>query len=89
VLKESQSRQNTLIRKETGVIKAVDGLNFHLKKGETFGLKILILLMPIRQRVQLTFLIISHDLAVVAYVSTIIGVMNLGRLVELPPAVDL
>ncbi len=35
--------------------------------------------------VQLTYLIISHDLAVIEHVSDYIGVMYLGKLVELAP----
>jgi oligopeptide/dipeptide ABC transporter ATP-binding protein len=51
--------------------------------------QILNLLTEIQQQFQLTFLIISHDLAVVEYVSTTIGVMYLGKLVELSPATEL
>ncbi|MEP7025709.1 MAG: ABC transporter ATP-binding protein, partial [Actinomycetota bacterium] len=36
----------------------------------------------------LTYLFISHDLAVVRYLSTQIGVMYLGKLIEIGPADD-
>jgi len=51
--------------------------------------QILNLLMEIQQKFGLTFLIISHDLAVVEHVSTHIGVMYLGRLVEIAPVGEL
>jgi len=51
--------------------------------------QILNLLMDLREKFSLTYLIISHDLAVVEHVSTHIGVMYLGRLVELSPAEEL
>ena len=45
--------------------------------------QILNLLMDLRTQLGLTYLIISHDLAVVEHISTHIGVMYLGNLVEL------
>jgi oligopeptide/dipeptide ABC transporter ATP-binding protein len=44
--------------------------------------QILNLLKALQRRHQLTFLLISHDLAAVRYLSTRIGVMYLGKLVE-------
>ncbi len=51
--------------------------------------QILNLLIDLREKFSLTYLIISHDLAVVEHVSTHIGVMYLGKLVELAPAEEL
>jgi oligopeptide/dipeptide ABC transporter ATP-binding protein len=51
--------------------------------------QILNLLIDLREKYSLTYLIISHDLAVVEHVSTHIGVMYLGRIVELAPAAEL
>ena len=51
--------------------------------------QILNLLIDLRKKFSLTYLIISHDLAVVEHVSTHIGVMYLGRIVELAPAAEL
>ncbi len=51
--------------------------------------QILNLLIDLREKFSLTYLIISHDLAVVEHVSTHIGVMYLGRIVELAPAAEL
>jgi oligopeptide/dipeptide ABC transporter ATP-binding protein len=48
--------------------------------------QILNLLIDLQKRLHLTYLIISHDLAVVEYVSTHIGVMYLGHLVEMAPS---
>ncbi len=48
--------------------------------------QILNLLIDLQKRLHLTYLIISHDLAVVEYVSTHIGVMYLGHLVERAPS---
>ncbi len=45
--------------------------------------QILNLLIDIQQKLELTYLIISHDLAVVEHVSSHIGVMYLGKLVEM------
>ncbi len=51
--------------------------------------QILNLLIDLQQKLSLTYLIISHDLAVVEHVSTHIGVMYLGHLVELAPSSEL
>ncbi|MFC7474760.1 ABC transporter ATP-binding protein [Dankookia sp. GCM10030260] len=48
--------------------------------------QILNLMKDLQQRLGLTYLFISHNLAVVRQVSDRIGVMYLGRLVELAPA---
>ena len=37
---------------------------------------------------ELTYVVISHDLAVVKYLADTIGVMYLGKLVEIGPAED-
>ncbi len=50
--------------------------------------QILNLMKDLQARRGLTFLMISHDLAVVRYMSDTIGVMYLGKLVELGPAAD-
>ena len=44
--------------------------------------QILNLMKELQQRLGLTYLFISHDLAVVYHISTKVGVMYLGRLVE-------
>jgi len=48
--------------------------------------QILNLMMDLQRRLGLTYLFISHNLAVVRQVSDVIGVMYLGRLVEVSPA---
>ena len=48
--------------------------------------QILNLMVDLQQRLGLTYLFISHDLAVVRHISTKVGVMYLGRLVEWAPA---
>ena len=48
--------------------------------------QILNLMMDLQRRLGLTYLFISHNLAVVRQVSDTIGVMYLGRLVEVSPA---
>jgi len=48
--------------------------------------QILNLMRELQRELGLTYLFISHDLAVVNYISDYIGVMYLGRLVELAPA---
>jgi peptide/nickel transport system ATP-binding protein len=51
--------------------------------------QILNLLKELQARHGLTYLFISHDLAVVRYMSDTIGVMYLGKLVEVGPASDI
>lgn len=51
--------------------------------------QILNLLLDLQSKFYLTYLIISHDLAVVEHISTRIGVMYLGKLVELAPRDEL
>ena len=51
--------------------------------------QILNLLKELQERHELTYLFISHDLAVVKYMADRIGVMYLGKLVELGPAREL
>ena len=51
--------------------------------------QVLNLLASLKRQFQLTFLFVSHDLAVVAYVSDRIAVMYLGKIVELGPAAAL
>jgi peptide/nickel transport system ATP-binding protein len=48
--------------------------------------QILNLMRELRERLGLSYLIISHDLAVVRYMADRIGVMYLGKLVEIGPA---
>jgi len=55
----------------------------------SFQAQILNLLGDIQERFGLTYLIISHDLAVVENISDTIGVMYLGKLVESAPAASL
>jgi len=50
--------------------------------------QILNLMKDLQARHHLTFVLISHDLAVVRYMVDTIGVMYLGKLVELGPAHD-
>jgi peptide/nickel transport system ATP-binding protein len=50
--------------------------------------QILNLMSDLQQRYGLTYVFISHDLSVVRYLSTTIGVMYLGKLVEIGPAGD-
>ena len=47
--------------------------------------QVLNLLMDLQQRLKLTYLLISHDLSVVSYMSTQIGVLYLGRIMEIAP----
>jgi peptide/nickel transport system ATP-binding protein len=51
--------------------------------------QILNLMRELQRELGLTYLFISHDLAVVNYISDWIGVMYLGRLVELAPAAEI
>jgi peptide/nickel transport system ATP-binding protein len=51
--------------------------------------QILNLMKDLQQRLGLTYLFISHNLAVVAHIATRVGVMYLGRLVEIADAKDL
>lgn len=48
--------------------------------------QILALLRDLRQRLKLTLLFVSHDLAVIRYLSDRVAVMYLGRIVEIAPA---
>jgi peptide/nickel transport system ATP-binding protein/oligopeptide transport system ATP-binding protein len=51
--------------------------------------QIINLLAELQERYRLTYLFISHGLAVVRHLSTRVGVMYLGKLVEVAPAEDL
>jgi oligopeptide/dipeptide ABC transporter ATP-binding protein len=51
--------------------------------------QILNLLIDLQERLNLTYVIISHDLAVVEHVSSMIGVMYLGYLMEIAPSREL
>jgi len=51
--------------------------------------QILNLMRDLQQRLGLTYLFISHNLAVVAHIATRVGVMYLGRLVEIAEAKEL
>ncbi len=51
--------------------------------------QILNLLIDLQKHLNLTYVIISHDLAVVEHVSSMIGVMYLGYLMELAPSREL
>jgi len=48
--------------------------------------QILNLLRELQQRLSLTYLFVTHDLAVVRYMATTVAVMYLGRIVELAPS---
>ena len=50
--------------------------------------QILNLMRELQRAHQLTYVVISHDLAVVKYLADTIGVMYLGKLVEIGPAED-
>jgi len=45
--------------------------------------QILNLLRDLQRRLQLTYLFIAHDLGVIRHISDVIGVMHLGRLIEI------
>jgi oligopeptide/dipeptide ABC transporter ATP-binding protein len=51
--------------------------------------QILILLREMQDRLGLTYLFIGHDLAIVKYVSSSVGVMYFSRMVEIGPADEL
>lgn len=51
--------------------------------------QIINLLMDLQQRLGLSYLFIAHDLSVVRHIATRVGVMYLGRLVELSSAEEL
>jgi peptide/nickel transport system ATP-binding protein len=51
--------------------------------------QILNLMRSLQERHDLTYVLISHDLAVVKYLADTIGVMYLGKLVEIGPAEEL
>lgn len=51
--------------------------------------QILELLMELKTQYELTYLIVSHDLKLVAYLSDTIGVMYRGQIVEQGPALDI
>src|SRR4051812_49881594 len=51
--------------------------------------QILNLMSELQRRLGLTYLFISHNLAVVSQVADRVGVMYLGRIVELAPAAQL
>ena len=51
--------------------------------------QILNLLQDLQERLNLTYMFISHDMSVVRYIADRVAVMYLGKLVEVAPAVEL
>ena len=51
--------------------------------------QIINLLLELKEKQNLTYMFITHDLSVVKYISDRIGVMYLGNMVELAPADDI
>lgn len=51
--------------------------------------QILNLLKSLQDRLGITYMIISHDLMTVAYLSSTVAVMHLGRIVEIAPTTEL
>lgn len=51
--------------------------------------QILLMLKKLKERMGLTYVLVSHDLSVVAYLATTIAVMYLGKVVEYGPTADL
>lgn len=51
--------------------------------------QILKLLMELKEKQGLTYLFVSHDLAVVQYISDRVGVMYMGKIVEIATATDI
>src|SRR5690606_8990972 len=51
--------------------------------------QIINLLLDLKEKANLTYLFISHDLSVIKYISDRVGVMYLGNIVELAETADL
>ena len=62
---------------------------FSVLIGLSVQAQILNLLIDLQKKLNRTYIIISHDLAVVEHVSSMIGVMYLGYLMELAPSREL